>query len=102
MSDKGEKSMKPVVVSTDQKGVFFGYLPEYEKNKTEKTVTIKDARMCIKWSASIHGFNGLASTGPNKECRVSPKVPEHTLQGVTSIMLCSDLAAKAWESEPWN
>ena len=92
---------KAVVVSTEKRGVFFGYLDDYEENRFAENLTLKDCRMCVRWSSSIGGFNGLASKGPDNQCRVSPKVSEHNLQKITSIMLCSEDAVKAWEKEPW-
>jgi hypothetical protein len=75
----------PLVVTTLQKGVFFGYgVPS-----TKKTIRLTNAQMCIYWSASVKGVLGLASTGPNQECRITPIIPAITLQNVTSIMECS-------------
>ena len=88
---------KPIVVTTEHKGVFFGYGTPTD----EKTITITDARMCVYWDASVHGVVGLAGNGPSKNCKITPKVPSMTLQDVTCIMDCSEAAAKAWESEPW-
>lgn len=87
-----------LVVTTIHKGVFFGY----GTPTTEKTIELEQARMCVYWSSEMHGVMGLASTGPNKGCRIGPAVPKLTLQDVTSIMEASEQAVTAWEKGPWN
>src|SRR6185437_2017311 len=61
---------QPVVVTTEHRGVFFGYLLE---DKSPDRVILEDARMCVYWSAKVHGVLGLAATGPDKDSRVGPK-----------------------------
>lgn len=89
-----------IVVTTEHKGVFFGYGDA--ALSADKTITITQARMCVHWSESIRGVLGLAATGPDKNCRITPAVPSISLNGVTSVMECSEAAAKAWEVGPWN
>ena len=88
----------PLVVTTEHRGVFFGYgLP------TEaKIIRLERARMCVYWSADVKSVVGLAATGPTKGCRIGPEAPAITLQGVTSIMEVSEEAEKKWKAEPWN
>jgi hypothetical protein len=88
-----------LMVTTEKKGVFFGYgNPE---NKINTTVTITNARMCVYWHSDVKGVLGLAATGPTKNCKITAAVPEITLQGVTSVSLVSEVATKAWEVAPW-
>lgn len=87
---------KAVLVTTEFRGVFFGYLNNDKKAPDE--ITLTGARNCISWAASIGGFLGLAATGPNKECRIGVRVPEVTLYKITSITPVEDSAVKAWES----
>lgn len=91
------KEQKALVVTTEHKGVFFGY----GEPSGEKTIILTNARMCVYWDSSVHGVLGLAGNGPSPNCKITPKVLKITLQGVTSIMECSEAATKAWESEPW-
>ena len=93
------ETRKPVVVTTEKRGVFFGYLVA---DHSPERVILSDARNCIYWSADVRGFLGLAATGPTKECKVGPKTPEVTLLKITSIATCSPEAATAWEAGPWN
>lgn len=90
---------KAVVVTTQYRGVFFGYLTE---DGSPERVVLEDARMCVYWSSSVKGVLGLAATGPDKGSRVGPKVPKITLMAVTSISDCSKDAIEKWEAGPWN
>jgi hypothetical protein len=90
----------PVMVTTEHKGVFFGYTPPLDFAKP--SIRIEDARACLYWGTSVKGVLGLAATGPNTDCRVGPKVPAITLDKVTSVTEVSEAAAKAWEVAPWS
>lgn len=91
---------KPVVVTTEHKGVFFGYVPTNEAVDV-KTLKIERARMCVYWSYDVGGVVGLAAKGPSKSCKVGPAAPSITLQAVTAVMDATAEAAAAWEREPW-
>ena len=92
--------MQAVVVTTEHRGVFFGYMAEGE-SATSSTIKLLDARLCVYWSSDIKGFMGLAVTGPSEGCKIGPKAKSITLQKVTSVLECEDVAIKAWESAPW-
>lgn len=88
---------KPLVVTTEHRGVFFGWgVPT-----KDKTIELTKAQMCVYWSSDIGGVLGLASSGPSGKCRISPAIPKITLQAVTSVMEASKEAVKAWEQKPW-
>lgn len=93
------KVKRPVVVTTEHRGVFFGNLNG--SSDTDKTVTLTDAQMCVYWSADVKGVLGLAATGPSKSCKVTPPVPKITLQAVTAVMDATDEAVSAWGQRPW-
>lgn len=90
---------KAVLVTTSHRGVFFGYM---DGDMAKDTLTLKDARNCIYWSADVKGFLGLAVRGPTSSCRIGPKVPSIKLLAVTSISEVTDEAAKKWEEHPWS
>ena len=90
------KSKIPVLVTTEHRGVFFGYMNPEDKNKT--TVELEKIRNCIYWSRDVGGFLGLAQTGPTADCRIGTEAPVATLHGITSITVCTDKAVKAWTS----
>lgn len=87
---------KAVIVTTEFRGVFFGYIKNEKKAPAE--ITLTGVRNCIYWAASVGGFLGLAATGPNKDCKIGVRVPEITLYKVTSITPAEDSAVKAWEA----
>lgn len=89
----------PVLVTTEHKGVFFGYL-DSEVNKDK--MTLKDARNVVYWSEQTRGFLGLASDGPNKKCKVGPKVPDLEVFDITSVARVTDKAVERFEEEPWG
>lgn len=89
----------PVIVTTEHRGVFFGYMGE--ELPTKEKITIKQARNCLYWDVSVKGFIGLATTGPNEKCRIGPAAPSLTLFDVTAVVECTQQAADMWEAAPW-
>lgn len=87
---------KAVIVTTEFRGVFFGYIKDDMKAPAQ--ITLTGVRNCIYWHANIGGFLGLAAKGPNKDCKIGVRVPEVTLYKITSVTPVEDAAAKAWES----
>lgn len=96
--DKKNEARQPVLVTTEHRGVFFGYL---KGEVTKEQVVLADARNCVYWVSELRGFLGLAEQGPSSECRVGPKVPEITLYDVTSVVTCTSEAVDRWEAGPW-
>jgi hypothetical protein len=88
---------RPVLVTTEHRGVFFGYTTD----GSGSSVQLRRARLCIYWSADLRGFMGLATQGPNANCRIGPPA-DILLHGVTSVTDVSEAAVKAWESNPWK
>ena len=88
-----------VVVTTEHRGVFFGYMPESKVN--DDIIALRAARNCCIWSSDVRGFMGLAATGPSKSCRVGPAA-DISLRAITSVMKCEPEAVKAWEDAPWS
>ncbi len=86
----------PVLVTTEFRGVFFGYVKEDRKLPDE--ITITKVRNCIYWNSDIGGFLGLASKGPNSSCKIGSEVSELRLFKVTSVTPVSEEAVKKWNS----
>lgn len=86
---------KAVLITTEHRGVFFGYVKD--DKKWPATITLTGARNCIYWASSLGGFMGLAATGPNKDCRIGARVDEIEIVKCTSRTPVSDAAVKAWE-----
>lgn len=93
----GTQKERPVVVTTSHRGVFFGYASDTKGS----TIDLKRARLCVYWSADLHGFMGLASQGPSGGCKIGPAV-DIEVRDITSVVECSPEAVKAWESAPWS
>lgn len=91
------KKERAVMVTTQHRGVFFGYTTETEG----EIVKLRAGRNCLYWPSENKGFIGLASMGPVKGARVGPPA-NIELRGITSVVECTDEAVKAWESAPWK
>lgn len=97
-SDKATEEIA-VVITTEHRGVFFGYINPAHVNDDQ--IEAKQARLCVWWSAAMHGFMGLASMGPDKQCKIGPAVESITLRKITSVIKCSPEAIAKWKAEPW-
>lgn len=86
--------MKPVLVTTEFRGVFFGYAEE----TSGENITLHNARNCIYWPSINGGFMGLASEGPAKGARIGCTVNSIELRKVTSVAEMTTDAVKRWES----
>ena len=89
MSDK-----RPVLVTTEFRGVFFGYADETSGDN----ITLTNARNCIYWPSANGGFGGLASEGPAKGARIGAVVEKIDLRKITSVSEVSADAAAKWEA----
>jgi len=89
--------VRPVIVTTQHRGVFFGFV---EGVCEGKTIRLHRMRNCIYWVSAIGGVFGLASEGPKAGCKIGAVVPSATLQDVTSVADCTPEAAAAWEAYP--
>lgn len=78
-----------VVICTDRRGVFGGWLESGGIGK----VVLTEARQCLYWPSG--GVPGLAANGPLDGCRVSTAAPrlEDTAH---AVMDCSDEAQSRW------
>lgn len=90
---------RPVLVTTEHRGVFFGY---EESRPTETSIKLRRARNCLYWDAATKGFLGLTTTGPTTGCRIGPAVASIELLKVTSISDVEPAAVDAWERAPWS
>ncbi len=91
-----EPTGRPVIVTTEYRGVFFGYATDTSGD----TITLTNARNCIYWSAKTGGFMGLASKGPGAGSRIGERVKSIELRKVTSVVEMTSDAVAAWEKEP--
>lgn len=96
MATKKTNGERPVLVTTEHRGVFFGYASDTSGD----VITLRRARCCIQWRG-IKGFLALATEGPGKECRVGPAADSLELRDITSVAACTPTAVTAWEAAPW-
>ena len=94
---KSVSGERPVLVTTAHRGVFFGYTTD----TSSRTIKLNRARLCVYWSAEMRGFMGLASIGPDSECRIGPAA-DITLQDVTSVTEMTPEAVEKMEAAPWS
>lgn len=87
-------SAVPVLVTTEYRGVFFGYLEARDDDKG--TVVLTGARAAIRWHTT-GGFLELADKGPNANSRIGSRAPRIELRKVTAIAEVSPAAVEAWE-----
>lgn len=91
---------KAVVVTTEHRGVFFGYVEN--DSELPSKIEIVNARMCVYWTTETKGVLGLASSGPKEGCRITHPVPKLTLYKVTAVMDASPEATENWEKSLWK
>ena len=87
---------RAVLVTTVHKGVFFGYSAETGGT----TIKLRAARLCVYWSSDLRGFMGLASHGPNSNCKIGPAA-DIELRDITSVSEVTPEAAEKWEKAKW-
>ena len=88
-----ENRARPVLVTTEFRGVFFGYAEDTSGDQ----ITLTNARNCIYWPSTNGGFVGLASEGPAKGARIGARVDRIYLRKITSVAEVTETAVKVWE-----
>ena len=88
MSEKA----KPVLVTTEHRGVFFGFL----ESRIGNSVVLQGARCAIYWNTK-GGFLELAQIGPNDGSRIGSAAPRLELFDVTSIADVTPEAVEKWQ-----
>lgn len=96
---KTATSQRAVVVTTEHKGVFFGYVAD--DSQLPSQITLTRARCAVRW-LNGRGFLGLSSIGPQAGSRVSPPSDRLTIYKVTSVADCAEVAIKQWELGIWS
>lgn len=82
---------KPVLVTTQHRGVFAGLVP-VDQDMTARTIALTGAKMAIYWGTT-KGVMQLADTGPTSKSRVSAPADVPALHDVTAIF---DVTPGAW------
>ncbi len=82
-----------VLVTTAHRGVFCGYSAETGGD----TIKLRQARLCIYWSTDLRGFMGLASHGPNGNCKIGPPA-DIDVRAVTAVVEVTPEAEAKWNA----
>lgn len=88
--------LKPILVCTQHRGVFAGLVPQ-DTDLTQRTLSLKDARMAI-YFGTTKGVMELAETGPTSKSRISAKADIPVLHDITSIFEITPEAWNKWVS----
>ncbi len=86
--------MKAVLVTTQHRGVFFGFVPD-DQDMNARTMALKDARMAIRW-ATTKGVAELAHIGPNTNSRIGAPADIPALHDITAVWAVTDVAVEKW------
>ena len=94
MEKKSTKKLRPVIVTTLHRGVFFGYADDTKCD----AIQLKRARMAIYWGTT-RGLLELAETGPTPKSRISARA-DLEVRSVTSVIEVAPAAVERWEAAP--
>ena len=94
MNKNASTTIRPVIICTEHKGIFFGYAADTSGD----TVTLKRARMAIYWGTT-RGVMELAETGPTPKSRISARA-DIELRKVSAVFEVAAAAVEMWESAP--
>jgi hypothetical protein len=83
---------RPVIVTTEHRGVFFGYATD----TSGSAIQLRGARMGIKWNTT-RGLLELAEVGPNSGSKISARA-NMEVRKITAVFECTPTAAAAWEA----
>lgn len=95
-SKKNGNSERAVIVTTEHRGVFFGYASDTDGDQ----IILKRSRLCVQWRG-LKGFMDLAASGPTPQCRIGPPA-DITLRKITAVLECTSKAVQRWEAAPWK
>lgn len=83
--------MKPVLVTTEHRGVFAGMIDD-NQDLTARSMPLKSAKMAIYWGTK-RGVMELCKDGPNSNSKISLPADIPMLHSITAIF---DITPEAW------
>lgn len=95
---KTPKTERPILIHTVRNEIFFGWT---EDDLRAEHMTLKKARMVVRYSGTHCGVLGLAVIGHDEECRISKAVEELYVRDVKWACWVSKTALPRWEKEQW-
>lgn len=95
MATNIQPTKRPVLVTTEYRGVFYGYA----EDTSGESIKLADCRNAICWGTT-KGFLELAKTGPTNNSTIGSKAPLVDLRKVTSVADVTPEAAAKWDALP--
>lgn len=93
METAKSKTPRPVIVTTEHRGVFFGYASDTEGTE----IKLENARMAIAFGTT-RGILELAETGPTSRSKISARAPAIDVRKVTAVIEVAPAAVEKWEA----
>ncbi|WP_372362860.1 hypothetical protein ACCQ10_09190 [Xanthomonas sp. NCPPB 1325] len=93
MATAKSKAPRPVIVTTEHRGVFFGYASDTKG----ETIDLTNARMAIRFGTT-KGLMQLAETGPTSSSKISARAQKIEIRKITAVFEVAPAAVEAWES----
>ncbi len=87
--------MKPVLITTQHRGVFAGLIPE-KQDLTAKAMALKNAKMAIRFGTT-KGVMELCETGPTSSSKISALADIPMLHDITAVLSITEAAWKRWQ-----
>lgn len=91
-----KKAERAVVVTTEHRGVFFGYAT----NTSGKTIKLRGARNAYYWKCT-GGILELGESGPKEGSRIGARA-DIELRNITAVIECTPAAITAWKKARWE
>lgn len=88
--------MKPVIITTAHRGVFFGYISN-DQDLEAKSMPLKQAKMAIYWGTT-KGVAQLANSGPTEKSRIGAEANIPMLHDITVIFDVTPEAEAKWKT----
>lgn len=85
---------QPIVVTTEYRGIFFGYVKD--SSNLPESIELTEVCNCLSWSSDMGGFVGLIAKGPSESCKIGPSAESMTLWKITSCAPVSTVVAANW------
>lgn len=85
-------SLRPVLVTTQHRGVFMGLIPS-DQDINARTMPLQKARMIIYWGTT-KGLMELCETGPTEKSKISAPADIAALHDITAVF---EVKPAAWQ-----
>lgn len=88
--------MKPILLTTQHRGVFFGYVPE-DQDLAARTMALQGARCAIYWGTT-KGVAELAESGPTSKSRIGAPADLPAIHDITAVWSVTPEAEQKWKT----